>query len=71
MSNNFLTGFEQAPDFPPWTNLRVLDLSRNELQGSLPVPPPSIYVYYIANNMFSGEISPMICNLSLLSILEM
>nr|XP_023918679.1 receptor-like protein 9DC3 [Quercus suber] len=62
MSNNFLTGFEQAPDFPPWTNLRVLDLSRNELQGSLPVPPPSIYVYYIANNMFSGEISPMIWN---------
>jgi len=71
MSNNFLTGFEQAPDFPPWTNLRVLDLSRKELQGSLPVPPPSIYVYYIANNMFSGEISPMICNLSLLSILKM
>nr|XP_023886132.1 receptor-like protein kinase [Quercus suber] len=70
MSNNFLTGFEQAPDFPPWTNLRVLDLSRNELQGSLPVPPPSIYVYYITNNMFSGEISPMFCNLSLLSILE-
>ncbi|XP_028075179.1 receptor-like protein 7 [Camellia sinensis] len=42
---NFLTGFEQHPDVIPWWSLISLDLSFNILQGSLPIPPPSIHVY--------------------------
>ncbi|KAM3751267.1 hypothetical protein ACB098_04G095900 [Castanea mollissima] len=35
-------GFHQLPVILPWTNLENLDLSKNKLQGSLPIPPPSI-----------------------------
>ncbi|XP_065627590.1 LOW QUALITY PROTEIN: receptor-like protein 9DC3 [Quercus suber] len=64
LSNNFLTGFHQLPLILPWTNLRGLDLRNNKLQGSLPIPSPSIISYSVSNNTLTGEIPQMICNLS-------
>ncbi|KAE8690152.1 hypothetical protein F3Y22_tig00110925pilonHSYRG00049 [Hibiscus syriacus] len=55
---------------PPWTNLRFLDLSSNKLRGSLPVPPASIYYYRVSNNLLTGEISSIICNLPSISVLD-
>ncbi|KAF8038895.1 hypothetical protein BT93_B1447 [Corymbia citriodora subsp. variegata] len=46
-----------------WRNLEILDLRFNQLQGSLPIPPLKISHCYISNNRLSGEISPIICNL--------
>ncbi|XP_075647497.1 receptor like protein 22-like [Castanea sativa] len=70
MSDNLLTGFDQISDALPWTNLQVLYLSNNKLQGSLPIPPPSIFYYSVFNNMLSGNISQMICKLISLSYLD-
>ncbi|XP_059446717.1 receptor-like protein 7 [Corylus avellana] len=68
---NFLTGFDQLPVFLPWTNLRILELSSNKLQGSLPIPPPSILSYLVSNNTLTGEIPQLICNLSSILILDL
>ncbi|KAK8654034.1 hypothetical protein V6N13_128014 [Hibiscus sabdariffa] len=70
LDRNFLTGFHQPAVVPPWTNLRVLDLSSNKLRGSLPIPPASIYYYFVPNNLLLGEISSMICSLPSISILD-
>ncbi|KAL4596983.1 hypothetical protein ACB092_12G202800 [Castanea dentata] len=48
----------------------LLSLSSNKLQGSVPIPPPSIISYYVNNNMLGGEITHVICNLSSLSYLD-
>lgn len=70
LSENFLTGFDQ-PIFP-MTNLRVLDLESNKLQGSIPIPPPSIMYYSVSNNSLTGEFSPLLCNnLSSLALLDL
>uniref|UniRef100_A0A2N9HMT8 Leucine-rich repeat-containing N-terminal plant-type domain-containing protein n=1 Tax=Fagus sylvatica TaxID=28930 RepID=A0A2N9HMT8_FAGSY len=75
--NNFIrgtlswVGFDQTLDVLPWTSLQSLYLGSNKLQGSLPIPPPFIFDYTININMLSGEISPMICNLSSLSHLDL
>ena len=45
LSQNHLTGFDQLPAILPRSRLQILDLSSNMLQGSLPVPPPSTYMY--------------------------
>ncbi|KAF3440100.1 hypothetical protein FNV43_RR18378 [Rhamnella rubrinervis] len=71
LSNNFLTGFDQLPDVLPWTNVQMLRLSNNMLQGPLPIPPPSTIEYDISDNLLTGEISPMICNLSDLQMLSL
>uniref|UniRef100_A0A7N2MLJ4 Leucine-rich repeat-containing N-terminal plant-type domain-containing protein n=1 Tax=Quercus lobata TaxID=97700 RepID=A0A7N2MLJ4_QUELO len=71
LSVNFLTGFGQTPYALPWTNLQILDLRYNNIQGSLPIPPPSIVVYQFTNNMLSGVISEMICDLTSLSFLDL
>ncbi|KAE8703934.1 hypothetical protein F3Y22_tig00110462pilonHSYRG00374 [Hibiscus syriacus] len=68
---DFLMGFHQPAVVPPWTNLRVLELSSNNLQGSLPVPPASIYHYSVSNNLLTGEISSMICKLSSISVIDL
>ena len=71
LSDNFLTGFSQLPVILPWTNLRFLDLRNNKLQGSLPIPSPSIITYSVSNNTLTGEIPKMICNLSSLDALDL
>ncbi|KAF3952449.1 hypothetical protein CMV_021995 [Castanea mollissima] len=58
LSFNFLTGFDgQVPIPLPWTNLAILDLSSNQLEGSLPIPPSSTLRYNIPNNKLSASIS--------------
>ncbi|KAK8674297.1 hypothetical protein V6N13_112591 [Hibiscus sabdariffa] len=70
LNENMLTGFHQPPVAPTWTNLRKLDLSSNELRGSLPIPPASISHYSVSNNLLQGEISSMICSLPSITILD-
>ncbi|XP_065865491.1 receptor-like protein 7 [Euphorbia lathyris] len=70
LASNYLTGFEQPLLHLPWTNLHVLNLTSNNLQGSLPIPPLSIFIYLVSNNKLSGQLSPMICNLPYLLTLD-
>ncbi|KAJ6750360.1 hypothetical protein OIU85_000939 [Salix viminalis] len=59
LSRNLLVDLERPLSLP---GLTILDLHRNQLQGSIPVPPPSItYVDYSSNN-FSSYIPPTIGN---------
>ncbi|KAL5546860.1 hypothetical protein UlMin_006547 [Ulmus minor] len=71
LGNNFLTGFHQSTTILPWVNLRVMDLSSNMLEGPQPIPRPSTIHYDVSNNRLNGEISPLICNLSHLLVLDM
>ncbi|KAL4637610.1 hypothetical protein ACB092_03G089200 [Castanea dentata] len=67
LSSNFLTTFEPSNHtlpILPWDSLLTLDLSFNKLQGSLPIPPPSIAQYDVSYNKLTGEISPLYCNFS-------
>ncbi|KAM3705242.1 hypothetical protein ACJW31_03G066000 [Castanea mollissima] len=52
---NYLPGFESFEYTP---------LDSDNLQGSLPIPPPSIASYSVRNNTLTGEIPPLFCNLS-------
>ncbi|KAK7820210.1 receptor-like protein 7, partial [Quercus suber] len=70
MLGNSLTGFDQTPNPFPWRSLQFLHLQNNKLQGALPIPPPSISSYSVSNNMLTGDISQMICELSSLSYLD-
>ncbi|GMN56399.1 hypothetical protein TIFTF001_025520 [Ficus carica] len=70
-SNNFLTGFHHPPTILPWRNLIELYLNSNMLQGRLPIPPSSTEHFDVSNNMVSGEIFPLICNLSSVIILDL
>ncbi|XP_065627676.1 receptor-like protein 7 isoform X1 [Quercus suber] len=74
LSSNFLTTFESVnhtPPILPWDSLLYLALSSNKLQGSLPIPPPSITHYEVSNNKLTGEISPLFCNLSSIVTLDL
>ncbi|XP_056177424.1 receptor-like protein 7 isoform X2 [Syzygium oleosum] len=71
LSGNFLTSFGQDPVTFKWTKLVSADLRFNQLQGSLPIPPPKILNYYISNNRLSGEISPVICNLTSIRMIDL
>lgn len=71
LSHNLLTGFEQNPVIFQWAQIRTLDLRSNQLQGSLPLPPPSTISYLISHNQLTGELSPLICNLYSLEILDL
>ncbi|XP_060671053.1 receptor-like protein 19 [Ziziphus jujuba] len=62
IEDNLLTGF--LPVALPWVNLLTFGVSFNRLQGTLPIPPPSIVFYNVSNNLLSGEVPIMFCNLS-------
>ncbi|XWS57236.1 hypothetical protein CRYUN_Cryun09bG0156900 [Craigia yunnanensis] len=70
LSYNSLTGFDEFPVVLPWSNLQILKLDYNFLQGLLPVPPFSTTFYSILNNSLTGEIPKLLCNQSSLSILD-
>ncbi|XVF81456.1 hypothetical protein PTKIN_Ptkin15bG0156600 [Pterospermum kingtungense] len=69
LSGNFLTGFDQPVS--PMTNLGVLDLGNNNLQGSIPIPPPSIIYYNVSSNSLTGKFTPLLCNPSYLAYLDL
>ncbi|KAG6727022.1 hypothetical protein I3842_02G110500 [Carya illinoinensis] len=71
LEHNFLTGFDQLPVVLPYVNLNDLALDSNMLEESLPIPPPSIVLYSVSNNRLTGEIPDLICNLSLINILDL
>ncbi|XP_010662265.2 receptor-like protein 6 [Vitis vinifera] len=71
LSGNLLTGFDQHPVVLPWSRLRALKLDYNMLQGPLPIPPPSTIEYSVSRNKLTGEISPLICNMSSLMLLDL
>ncbi|KAF5468455.1 hypothetical protein F2P56_012605 [Juglans regia] len=71
LEHNFLTGFDQFPVVLPYVNLKLLLLDYNMLQGFGPIPPPSIDIYTVSNNRLTGEIPHLICNLSLITMLDL
>ncbi|KAJ7968207.1 Leucine-rich receptor-like protein kinase family protein [Quillaja saponaria] len=71
IKDNSLIGFDQLPVLLPWTSLRYFDFSNNMLQGSIPIPQSSTVVYDISHNSLTGEISPLICNMSSLQVLDL
>lgn len=71
LSHNFLTGFDQSPLVLPWSSLLTLKIDSNRIQGLLPVPPFSTVSYIISNNSLTGEIPPLICNQTLLQVLDL
>jgi Leucine-rich repeat (LRR) protein len=71
LSNNFFTSFGQHPTFLPWTRLHFLDLRNNSLKGSLPILPINTSLFYISNNLLTGNIPESFCNLSSLEALDL
>ncbi|XP_030967032.1 receptor-like protein 7 [Quercus lobata] len=74
LSFNYLTGFESFNHTSlilPWASLLILDLNSNKLNGSLPIPPPSIVEYSAKSNTLTGQISPLFCNLSSIEVLDL
>ncbi|CAL8121417.1 unnamed protein product [Prunus armeniaca] len=69
ISGNFFSG--ELPTVIPWVNLIGLRLSFNTFHGRLPIPPPSLKEYGADNNNFTGEISPLLCNMSSLMYLDL
>ncbi|XP_031276076.1 receptor-like protein Cf-9 [Pistacia vera] len=55
----------------PWKNLVYLDLHSNLIQGPLPNPPPSLTLFSLSNNNFTGEIPLSFYNMSGIEILNL
>lgn len=66
LSYNFLIKVSELP-----SNLQYLDLSFNLLHQPLPLPHPSMYMLLISSNKLSGEISPLICNVTTFQIIDL
>ncbi|KAF7850266.1 hypothetical protein BT93_L5677 [Corymbia citriodora subsp. variegata] len=66
LSRNLITSFTTFK----WPNLKIIDLMHNDIQGLLPIPPKSIEFYLVSNNNLSGEISPEMCQLSSIRMLD-
>ena len=67
LSYNSMSGFETQP----WKSMQILDLRSNLLQGPLPTPPNSIFFFSVSHNKLSGEISPLICKVSSMGVLDL
>ncbi|KAM1230244.1 hypothetical protein ACFX2G_041319 [Malus domestica] len=62
---------DQLPLVLPWVNLVGIRFSSNMFHGSLPIPPPTVLEYAATDNDFTGEISPLLCNMKNLKCLEL
>ncbi|KAE9452977.1 hypothetical protein C3L33_15123, partial [Rhododendron williamsianum] len=71
LHQNFLTGFDQQPAAVPWPFLKYFDFSSNKIQGSLPIPPPSLVIYDAHDNALTGAIPPSICHKNSLRLLDL
>ncbi|KAL8205374.1 hypothetical protein R6Q57_008925 [Mikania cordata] len=69
LEDNFITGFHQQPRFLSWIRLKIFDMSDNQLQGRLPIPPETIVFYDVSYNNLTGDIPPSICELKSLQFL--
>nr|XP_016433134.1 PREDICTED: receptor-like protein 12 [Nicotiana tabacum] len=67
LSHNMLTSFDHIYLLP----LYAIDLRSNFLQGSLPIPPPCVGLFFISNNSLDGEIPSFFCNLTSLIVLDL
>ncbi|KAL5548356.1 hypothetical protein UlMin_003587 [Ulmus minor] len=56
-------------EFP--NSLLALDISDNQLQGLVPIPPPSLISFSMSNNQLTGNIPSQICNASSLEVLDL
>lgn len=68
--NNSLNAFEPS-SFLSLPNLQHLDLCLNEFEGPLPIPPIAIVNNMVSMNKFSGEITPLFCNLTSVLALDL
>ena len=71
LSFNLLSSFEQPPIVLPWKKLLLLDLRSNILQESFFIPPLSTVYLFASKNKMTGNISPMICKLNHLQVLDL
>ncbi|CAI9294922.1 unnamed protein product [Lactuca saligna] len=71
LSHNSITGFQQHPQFLPWSRLQIFLIKNNQLQGKLPIPPQTTVVYVASDNNLTGEIPPLICELKSLRALSL
>ncbi|RXH93395.1 hypothetical protein DVH24_013971 [Malus domestica] len=69
ISNNFIS--DQPPLVLPWVKLLCIRFWANMFHGSLPIPPPTMREYAAADNNFTGEISPLLCNMKNLQYLDL
>ncbi|XP_070680750.1 receptor like protein 22-like [Malus domestica] len=69
ISSNFIS--DQPPLVLPWVKLLCIRFSANMFHGSLPIPPPTMREYAAADNNFTGEISPLLCNVKNLQYLDL
>ncbi|XP_058111722.1 receptor like protein 22-like [Magnolia sinica] len=71
LSHNVLQGvLPPSPHLLP-NPLTILDLSSNMLEGSLPIPSPSILFFSVSNNSLGGEIPLSFCNAIGLTVLDL
>ncbi|XVF78915.1 hypothetical protein PTKIN_Ptkin14bG0176400 [Pterospermum kingtungense] len=67
LEKNYLTVLEDYP----WTQVQVLNLRSNQLEGPFLVPPHSILSFSISDNKLTGEIPSSICDLVSLKVLHL
>ncbi|XVF70834.1 hypothetical protein PTKIN_Ptkin11bG0193900 [Pterospermum kingtungense] len=67
LSYNSLTSVSQIP----WKNINYLDLRSNLFEGPLVVPQSNTRFFLISHNKLTGEIPSMICNMSILEVLDL
>ncbi|KAL5548570.1 hypothetical protein UlMin_003801 [Ulmus minor] len=66
LSHNFLRDVKNIP-----LTVQFLDISNNQLQGLVPIPPPSLTIFSISNNQLTGKLPFQICYASSLQVLDL